>query len=273
MIVVLKEAKPILSFILLFFSLTMMSQENLRDSSSVYFENKKFEITEERLPETLKNILRDIKTRQIDSVVIKGYANYIGDTDTNYILSFKRAQEVARALKKVNDSVPFAVNAYGEIDGSIELNRRVDVFLYYQKIIGKQLENNVPREIEVTVQKVIEKKVLEGIRFVRNRDIILKKSEPALFELLTYAIENENCDFVLYGHICCSPEPPEVDAINLRTGSNTLSKDRAKAVYDYLVQNGVNSARLQYVGKAFTEPLGGEEPTLDMRVEVEVIRN
>lgn len=89
---------------------------------------------------------------------------------------------------------------------------------------------------------------------------------------MSYIKENPNFNFELIGHICCSDKlNPQQDGVNIRTGERNLSEARAKAIFDYLINNNVPSNQLSYVGKAYTQPLGGED-YLDRRVEIDIIR-
>lgn len=53
-----------------------------------------------------------------------------------------------------------------------------------------------------------------------------------------------------------------------------LSKERAKAVYDYLVEHGVSESRLSYTYYGMTRPLGSNDTdegrTMNRRVEFEI---
>jgi outer membrane protein OmpA-like peptidoglycan-associated protein len=84
----------------------------------------------------------------------------------------------------------------------------------------------------------------------------------------TYKIE-------LDGHVCCQPEWDLTDALDFDSGDNHLSLNRAKAVYDYLVRNGIDASRLSYKGfggRFHLVPENTEEDALkNRRVEIRII--
>jgi outer membrane protein OmpA-like peptidoglycan-associated protein len=57
---------------------------------------------------------------------------------------------------------------------------------------------------------------------------------------------NRDLKIELQGHICCQPFPG--DGQDNDTGLSNLSEARARAVYDYLIQNGIEPTRLRFKG-------------------------
>lgn len=130
------------------------------------------------------------------------------------------------------------------------------------------------RKLDITSYSDLElhdKTVLFGVFFKGGTDKMLGSSSViTLRKLLKFLNGYPTRNILLTGHICCS-EGRDLgkDGRNNRNGSNTLSLDRAKAVYDYLVENGISKNRLQYEGKAYLEPLDWEE-TRNRRVEITI---
>ena len=218
----------------------------------LYFENNEYTVSSEQR-DTINNYYTSNKTHLIDSIVLSGYANSIGTSQSNFLLSERRVHQAQLLVNKSTDIDKIIIKAFGEVKGDLEENRRVDVITYYK------------------IKKPA--KILRGIIFVPGTDLIKKENEEALIELLDYVNKRPESDFILYGHICCQNNvSPEVDILNESNGRMTLSSDRARAVCNYLIQNGISSERLSYLGKAYTEPLGGED-YLDRRVEIEEVRN
>ena len=77
------------------------------------------------------------------------------------------------------------------------------------------------------------------------------------------------------GHICCQPGPN--DGINNQTGLPNLSFARAQAINDYLVENGIDQARVKYIGLGHSMPIypypeqNEEERTINRRVEIKIL--
>lgn len=85
-----------------------------------------------------------------------------------------------------------------------------------------------------------------GILFDFDSATIRPESTPSLSDILTTLTEHEDLERVIIeGHTDSSGD----DAYNLE-----LSERRAAAVVHYLVENGVDEARLEAVGKGETEP-------------------
>lgn len=231
-------------------SILGQSKVIFKDTMTIYFNNNVYQ-ADSIDSNKIKKYYRDLDEKILDSILLEGYANSIGDVKSNLLLSQKRVEEIKHLIKELNLSIKIIAQGYGEINGSLLENRRVDIITYYRE------------------KKKI--KILRGINFVPGNDLILKESENALLDLLNYVKDNPKSNFILYGHICCSGNvPPEQDGLNSRLGTRTLSKDRSRAVYNYLIQRGISPERLKFEGKAYTEPLGGEDH-LDRRVEIEEI--
>jgi outer membrane protein OmpA-like peptidoglycan-associated protein len=90
-------------------------------------------------------------------------------------------------------------------------------------------------------------------------------SKPELSELLT-VLKNNSKKINIQGHVCCTKDGEE-DGLDVETKTMNLSFTRAKAVNDYLIENGINASRIKYEG------LGGKFKTgryndQDRRVEI-----
>jgi len=88
---------------------------------------------------------------------------------------------------------------------------------------------------------------------------------------------NENLDIAIEGHVCCGADK-EVKSQQMTYENEWLSKKRAKTIYDYLINKGIDSIRLQHKGYGFTKPLiYPEENNTDRyqnrRIELAVISN
>ena len=67
--------------------------------------------------------------------------------------------------------------------------------------------------------------------------------------------------------MCCTDG--NIDAIDKRTKERNLSVARAKFVYDYFLDRGIEKTRMSYEGLAHRFPLGGSVDK-DRRVEISV---
>jgi outer membrane protein OmpA-like peptidoglycan-associated protein len=93
----------------------------------------------------------------------------------------------------------------------------------------------------------------------------MASSIPSLKEIAAILVEKKNLYFTIQGHVCCTHDT--YDAIDRNTNQRNLSTTRAKFIYTYLLQQGVDKQRMKYVGLRRKFPLGGD-PKFDRRVEI-----
>lgn len=91
---------------------------------------------------------------------------------------------------------------------------------------------------------------LSNIFFDTDRYELLPKSRTELNNLIGFLNDNENVRIEVAGH---------TDNTGSEAHNQTLSENRARAVYNYLVQAGIPSSRLQYRGYGASRPVAGNE--------------
>jgi len=117
---------------------------------------------------------------------------------------------------------------------------------------------------------------IETIHFQPTRHFITKDSEPILQELLQTLIDYPNLAINIEGHVCCMKG--DGDALDTDTYELKLSENRARFIYQYLIDKGIDKDRLGYVGHGKRKPIIAIEETEEdaqrnRRVEIRVIRN
>jgi len=117
---------------------------------------------------------------------------------------------------------------------------------------------------EVVEEKNSSKIVLQNVHFITGYSYLTRGSKETL-DALANTLKNESFSFVIQGHVCCTEG--ELDAIDRRTKERNLSVARAKYVYDYFIEKGVDKNRMSYKGLAHRFPLGGSVDK-DRRVEI-----
>ncbi len=139
-------------------------------------------------------------------------------------------------------SLPYG-KKYGfsaEVQGYVAVNENLDVSeLKEYKEIGKDLYM-VPIEAGQTVR-------LNNIFFETGKAELLFASYIELEKLVMVLRENKTMEIEIEGHT----DDVGSDAINL-----TLSKDRAKAVKEFLLSKGISASRILSTGFGETKPLG-----------------
>lgn len=238
--------------------------------------------------------LKALNGKMVD-IAIYGYADYLSSDEYNQKLSLSRAEKVKQYL--LNKAPASQINIYA-CEGKGEKNsnesssnegqasqRRVDV--YFEPVVvfnvsDSKLETPVLKDTikQTSVKKNIEQLKagesvdLEGLSFEPGKHLILKESVPVLQKLLQTLKDNPNLKIEIQGHVCCTVNG--ADGMDLDTREMKLSENRAKAIYDYLVNKGIDSGRLTYKGFGRTRPRVDIETTAaeeqaNRRVEILIL--
>lgn len=108
--------------------------------------------------------------------------------------------------------------------------------------------------------KAGESVVLSEIHFEEGRHVLVKSSKPALTAMLDALKAMPSLQLEIQGHMCCD-DALTVDGFDIDTKEFMLSYNRAKTVYDFLVQNGIDASRLTYKGYGTRKRLVSPEKT------------
>ena len=149
------------------------------------------------------------------------------------------------------------------------LNISKDGYLFYSanfSLVGH--ENKDPFNLIALLQpiEVGNKVILKNIFFDTNKFDIKAESKPELQKLLDFLSLNKTVRIEVSGH---------TDDVGSDQFNQSLSENRAKAVYQYLIANGVNATRLVYKGYGETQPLvandSEENRSRNRRTEFKII--
>lgn len=233
-------------------------------------------------------------------VMIVGYADYLGTEGRNKTLSMERASNVKKYLIKygIDGNYVKLVEGKGEVSrngytnkSGFPTDRRVDIVVNNRTI---KKAPPVSSKLQVKPRKDSSKKVivtgmdqiknlkpgstltLRNVYFPPDRHVIKPESKETLEKLFNILNENPNLKISIEGHVCCIKDA--LDAWDIDTYEQTLSVNRARAIYNYLVSRGVDSSRLKYAGFGRRRPVVADEQTeqdaeQNRRVEVRVIEN
>ena len=219
---------------------------------------------------------------------INGYADFLSSNSYNKLLSSRRALSVKKYIqsKKLNIT-RIEIKALGEINSKSQTNlivgqpnqRRVDVIIVNDiKSNNDQTkkQNNISnKKINSTIiLKKGERTTLEGLSFEPGRHYLLPQSRPVLESLLETLLKSEDLKIEIQGHICCKGDSD--DGFDFDSNNNKLSENRAKVVYDFLIKNGIEANRLNFVGYGHTQPkvfpeLSPDDEQENRRVEIKVL--
>ncbi len=179
------------------------------------------------------------------------------------------------------------IKALGEINSKSKTNlivgqpnqRRVDVIILNdinpKRFLTKKQNIISNKKINSTIiLKKGERTTLEGLSFEPGRHYLLPQSRPVLESLLETLIKFDDLKIEIQGHICCKGDSE--DGFDLDSNNNKLSENRAKVVYDFLIKNGIEANRLNFVGFGHTRPKVFPEQNPDdeqanRRVEIKVL--
>lgn len=284
------KEKILILLLILTFSHIGFSQDTLR--LKVFFEFDSFNTSEK---ESLKliQILNDLNFDSIINLNIVGFCDDIGGKKYNDSLSLKRAQNVAEVIEnKLNfiniSSCTIAGKGQIQLKNNSNLtiieerkqNRRTDIELIYSKDsspILQEKQKTVSKDsnqIEIEKYEVGDTIRFNNIMFQPGLSKFQSESYNTLKSLAESLKANKEYNIKILGHInytYANPYNfPNKDTRDLHTGK-PLSVERAKAVYNYLVTNGIEKSRLSYEGLGGMYPII-EEDLINMRVEIEILK-
>jgi outer membrane protein OmpA-like peptidoglycan-associated protein len=238
----------------------------------------------------------------VQKIEITGYTDSVSGNAYNDALSLKRANAVGDYFKThgINDTLIKTISGYGKrrpINNNSDslqrlANRRVEI--EFQMLIPASKNNDVKPapiptirsiplyqpdtsatpKLDVKNMEVGDVIELKDINFYPNRHYLMKEAKRNLQLLLNTMLAYKTLKIEIRGHVCCLP-PDVGDAGDEDTGLPDLSLERAKAIYTFLVENGVQSNRMTYIGLGTKFPKVEEFTDADKmqnrRVEIKIL--
>ena len=270
---------------------------------TVYFESNKFELNTKENTK-LSTWISENKSNKI--LAIEGFTDEDGTNGFNDTLAQKRVNCIFNTVKnKIKIREDFKTRSFGE---SFEQsknkaeNRRVVIYylleidlpredeilgikkeivkeqpipeiVYPEKLVfenpnGTKSEFKLDRAFmkKVGEAKSGEKLIIENLNFVINTFAVVNESRGKLYELLLVLQKNPSLKIEIQGHICCIP----VDRTDLST-------QRAKALYNFLLNQNISKDRLSYKGFGSSQPIYAipekdeQERAANRRVEILIV--
>ncbi|GAA4465815.1 OmpA family protein [Nemorincola caseinilytica] len=252
----------------------------------------------EKMQKKIDLLIYNDKIISGSKVTIVGYADYLGTETYNQDLSMKRAQGVKDYLVKygsMNEKDITLCVGRGKVnrkdmngqDGS-PTDRRVDIVVNNRSATVHNAPKPKPGKKDtirrVTVTDIDDMKALRvgsvfklnNVYFPADRHVMKQESKETLEKLYTVLKNNPKMKISIEGHVCCIRDAP--DALDIDTYEPFLSVNRAKAIYKYLVDKGIEADRLSYVGFGRRRPVIANEQTEEdadknRRVEIRIMEN
>lgn len=289
----------IFCFILLASATSLTCQQT--DTLNIFYS-----INEAGLNITNKKILNDfVKDKDIIDIKIYGYSDFLGTKEQNIILSQKRADNVKSYLinlelnsSTISECKGLGIHKFSTIenrtnpeDRGIMHHRKVSIIASYYDMHNtiEKIEDEVEEEdddeekpVVIPIFKEIDIEdyeagstiVFQNILFHGGSHRVKEESMPALYQLLRLMQQNSSLKIQIDGHICCHDGPG--DGYDIDAKDYNLSTNRAKAVYDFLIKNGISEDRMSYFGyssmyRLYPEERTWKEEDLNRRVEIVIV--
>ena len=255
-------------------------------SIELYFKNDNYSIFRANA-KALDSLTEILKSGTGCHIKVEGYTDRNGSIKANDILAAKRAQQVAiyfaeRGMPK--DSVCYESWGMRRMKYNPEmdsLNRRVEIsyIVYDKKATSGKKEAPVKKSQDIEIKKtetylfeemkkistanVGDKIILPIVQFYPGTPSLMPSAFPVLDTLVLILEQNPEMEISIEGHICC-----------FNHDEDNLSGQRARTVYNYLVEKSISKERLEYKGFGHRYPLTqertSEEMQMNRRVEVRI---
>ena len=254
-------------FLLCFFLLSTVAFSQTK--FTVYFDTDSHQLTQKEL----NRLDVFLKNKDLKFIKIIGFCDYRATNGYNDTLALNRANYVYHIIEKVTNQNQIEIESKGENftqNSDLKLNRKVEIFyeeLETEKTLPKDDKKNLSQQ--VSTAKVGDKLILKNLHFYNRSGIFVPESRPVLEELLKIMLANPNLKIEIQGHICCQ----------IGTDVEDTAKVRVLAVYNYLINNGINKNRLSYKSFGSSKPIhiipenNEDERNENRRVEIQIIAN
>ena len=236
---------------------------------SVYFESGQSTPYDSGMNAALKN-MKAIGGRV---VMVYGYADSVGARKTNLKLSKDRCMSVIKILKASGKSSSIEFEARGELNTtgneSLAASRRVDIDVSYNSPLKKV--------DQVEWREQIYHLDLDDIQFLPDLPAFEPASLLYLPEVLSILKKIPHAHYDIVGYVNWITNHPENKNSGYAKKMQELSEGRARSVYEWLADNGIDKSRMTYAGKSndsliFSNPKTDEEKERNMRVRI-IIRD
>ena len=291
-------------FILVLLSLSFSTLATGQSQFSIYFDSNKYELTPLETSKLNQWISLNPKVKIVG---IHGFCDEDGSSSFNDTLAKNRINFVYTFIKnKIAIRDDFKTRSFGELHRLSKIkaeNRKVTLFYIEANDLSRENEilgiKEEPIQLPKAVIKYPEKLVfdnpdgskseykldvdfmqkmteagvgqklkLENLNFIINTYIVVPQSKGKMYELLLVMKNNPNLKIEIQGHLCCMP-----------TDRLDLSTQRAKAVNNFLVANGINEERITFKGFGSTQPIyvlpekDEAQRSANRRVEILIVAN
>ena len=228
-----------------------------------------------------------IDGKTFQEINIEAHCDFVGTMEYNDSLSLKRAMDVKNYLisKNIDENI-IKVFARGKRIPLVEntdeqsrsKNRRAEIQFILKPSETTQYIDTIDKvvidSLDLNNLEVGATFRLENINFYGGKHLFLESSMNALDNLYNTLNAYPHIEIEIQGYICCTDNGQ--DGLDIGTGTPNLSENRAKAVYDFLIQMGINPRRLSYKGygssKKLVEEVTENDRITNRRVEIKILK-
>lgn len=169
-----------------------------------------------------------------------------GDTITRVKIILKSIKDNEESEGSVEDSTGnYAISVAVDKDEKFILSAQKEGYFYHSEFIDPDKEKYIPPSLlDIKVKKIEINTpiILSNILFDFNKYELSDTAKICLTTLLDFLNDNKTVEIEIRGH---------TDNIGSETSNQKLSHDRAEAVYNHLIKEGISDKRLSF--KAYGE--------------------
>jgi outer membrane protein OmpA-like peptidoglycan-associated protein len=271
---------------------TLFAQVSQPDTFTIYFSFNNYSISKNQSIQLNSFLHKHIPAdTEAVTITIVGYTDTVGTEKYNTALSMRRCQSVNSALQQitVNRNYKAQLIPMGETNAPAQtdsVNRRAEIIFYSRSnhtvqavvpqpgsTVIKEKEKREQLRISVNDKIVDTIIVMDNIYFEPDLAVLTHASTVSLPQYINILKKYKDNNMEVGGHVNYNYSILE-DTDPLFK----LSEQRAKLVYQYLVDNGFDAARLTHKGygnlrMVFPVPANTEEKMKNMRVEITVFKS
>lgn len=260
----------------------VFAQEEQKSITVLFNSNESIVSSESEID--LKNFFID-ETVEVSKIEITGYCDDVGSNETNLILSTQRAQATANFIKSQFQLDSKSIIGKGElplnetisVEESRKNNRKTIVEITFSRnkkpqtqIVENDIKINNSRYKSFSDNLVVgDKIIMKNLLFKGNLTAFENENEAfaELDKIVFYLNQNPNAVIEVQGHVCCISNAHN-DAFDRASGKTNLSHMRAKKVYEYLIQKGISTKKMNFKGYGRKQPIPNRPEFENKRVEI-----
>lgn len=217
----------------------------------------------------VEKIVEPVKSEVIKDTPKLNFTFEIKDAATNLLLP---ANVSISGLRKEIIELQDITNYQAIVDRNLY---RINLTVFNQGFMLYSVKININKSKDTFHQEILLERIVEGkkvslddIQFQAASDKFLKTAESSLKSLLNFMVLNPAVKIEVGGHV---NGPGQSNSQEFKK----LSLDRAIAVKDFLIENGIESNRIQYLGYGnskmiFPDPKIEDEHSANRRVEIKI---